>query len=289
MSANMKDIKNRINSVKNSSQITNAMNIVSSTKFKKFQNLTLKARDYSNTLDVLFKNLLEGLGNDKHILFKGKKEVKRIGIIVMTSDRGLCGGFNSNTIKKLDSMKKEFEKQGKTISLINVGRKSMEYARDNKIDVDSEYIQLIPELMFEKSKSISEDIVDYYLNDLYDEVYLIYSKFQSIINYELTVEKIMPFKLKDEHMSTKKSFFVFEPSKEEVLIKFIPKMLNIKIYQAMLENTASEHSARMNAMKSASDNAQELIDKLTLEYNRVRQAIITQELTEIVSGANALK
>lgn len=289
MSANMKDIKNRINSVKNSSQITNAMNIVSSTKFKKFQKLTLKARDYSNTLDILFKNLLEGLENDKHILFRGKKEVKRIGIIVMTSDRGLCGGFNSNTIKKLDSMKKEFEKEGKTISVINVGRKASEYARDNKIDVDSEYIQLIPELMFEKAKSISEDIVDYYLNDMYDEVYLIYSKFQSIINYELTVEKIMPFKLKDEHISTKKSFFVFEPSKEEVLIKFIPKMLNIKIYQAMLENTASEHSARMNAMKNASDNAQELIDKLTLEYNRVRQAIITQELTEIVSGANALK
>lgn len=287
MASNMKDIKARISSVKNSSQITNAMNIVSSTKFKKFQNLTLKARDYAESLDLAFKNLLEGLENDHHVLFSGKRKVKKIGIIVMTSDRGLCGGFNNNTLKKLSNMKKNFEKEGKVVSLITVGKKANDYAKRNDLEVDSEYSQLIPELMFEKAKTISSDVVDYYLSDFYDEVYLMYSKFRSIIAYELTVEKLLPFTVNKE--KGKRSNFIFEPNKEDVLVDFIPKMLNIKIYQAMLENTASEHSARMTAMKNASDNASELISNLTLEYNRVRQAIITQELTEIVGGAEALK
>lgn len=289
MSANMKDIKARINSIRNSSQITNAMNIVSSTKFKKYQLLTLKARAYANSLDDVFRNLLISLGQDNHILFNGKRNIKKVGIIVMTSDRGLCGGFNSSTLKKLQNMIDDFQKENKEVSLITIGKKAAEYARNRNLDVDGEYSQLIPELMFEKAKDISDDIVEYYLSNLYDEVYLIYSKFHSIINYELTVEKILPFKLEEKYRNGKHSDYIFDPNKEEVLVEFIPQMLNIKIYQAMLENTSSEHSARMTAMKNASDNAEALINNLTLEYNRVRQAAITQELTEIVGGAEALK
>jgi len=285
MSASTKEIKERINSIKNSSQITNAMNIVSSTKFKKYQILTLKSREYARTLDEAFENIVGSVSGKNHVLFDGKKEYKSIGLVVMTSDRGLCGGFNTNTLKKMQEYINRFTKQGKKVSVITIGKKARDYCSDKGIDVDSEYIQLIPETMFEKAKTISEDIVDNYLANKYDEVYLIYSKFVSVISYNLLDEKILPFEKKVEQKS---NIYDFEPNEEEVLVNFIPKMLNIKLYQALLENTASEHSARMTAMKNASENAQELIKKLTLEYNRIRQAKITQEINEIVGGAKAL-
>lgn len=286
MASNMKEIKERIDSVKNTSQITNAMNIVSSTKFKKFQELTLKSRDYSNALDIAFDNLVASLKGNKFVIFDGKPEIKRVGIVVMTSDRGLCGSFNSNTIRKLEEMQKKFRKEGKEVAVITIGKKAKDYAKTKDITVDSEYVQLIPETMFEKGKKISEDIVEFYLSDFYDEVYLIYSKFVSAIEYNIQVEKLLPIE-KKEGLPTKE--YMFEPSEEEVLNAFIPKVLNIKLYQSLLENAASEHSARMSAMKQANDNASEMIAKLTVQYNRERQGQITQELTEIIGGSEALK
>lgn len=285
MASGTKEIKERINSIKNSSQITNAMNIVSSTKFKKFQQLTLKTRAYSEALDRMFENIVGSMKGQSHILFDGKKNVKKIGLVVMCSDRGLCGGFNINALKKMQEYINKYTKEGKTVSVITIGRKAVDYCNEKDILVDSEYIQLIPETMFDKAKTIAADIVDYYLSDKYDEVYLIYSKFISVIEYELIDKKILPFK----EGNFKTNTYIYEPSEQDVLVEFIPQMLNIKLYQALLENTASEHSARMNAMKNASDNAQDLIKKLTLEYNRIRQTKITQEITEIVGGANSLK
>ena len=154
------------------------------------------------------------------------------------------------------------------------------------MSVDSEYIQLIPETMFEKAKKISEDVVEFYLNDFYDEVYLLYSKFVSAIEYNIQIEKILPIE-KKEGLPTKE--YIFEPSEEQVLREFIPKVLNIKLYQALLESSASEHSARMSAMRQANYNADEMIKKLTVQYNRERQGQITQELSEIVGGSEALK
>ncbi len=287
MSANTKEIKERINSIKNSRQITNAMNIVSSTKFKKYQNLTFKSREYSDALNVVFKNILSSVVGKNHVLFDGKKFVKRACIIVMTSDRGLCGSFNINAIKRLEKLTKKLKKDNKKVSVITVGKKIKDYCSDKDIDVDSEFIQLIPQTMFEKAKIISEDIVNNYLSDKYDEVYLIYSKFISVIEYRLIEEQLLPFAKSKEN--SEKVEYIFEPTEEDVLIDFIPKLLNIHLYQALLENTASEHSARMMAMKNASENAEELIKQLTLEYNRIRQAKITQEINEIVSGAQALK
>ena len=286
MAENMKEIKERIDSVKNTNQITNAMNIVSSTKFKKFQILTLKSREYSKTIETAFDNLVAGLKSHRYEIFDGKPEVKKIGIVVMTSDRGLCGRFNSYTLRKLEEMKKNFEKENKEVSVITIGKKAKDYCKSRNIAVDSEYTQLIPETMFEKGKKISEDIVQFYLNDFYDEVYMIFSRFVSAIEYNIQIEKILPIE-KKEGLPNKE--YMFEPSEEEDLRSFIPKVLNIKLYQSLLENSASEHSARMSAMKQASDNAEEMIRKLTVQYNRERQTMITQELSEIVSGSEALK
>ena len=282
MAANMKEIKERIDSVKNTSQITNAMNIVSSTKFKRFQVLTLKSRNYARAVNEAFDNLVASLTGNKFVIFDGKTEVKKVGIIVMTSDRGLCGSFNSNTFRRLESMKKEFQKEGKDVSVITIGRKAKEYCKNREINVDSEYTQMIPETMFETGKKISEDVVQFYLNDFYDEVYMIYSKFVSAVEYNIQVEKLLPIE-KKEGLPTKE--YVFEPSEEEVLNSFVPQVLNIKLYQSLLENSASEHSARMSAMKQANDNASEMIRNLEVQYNRERQGKITQELTEIISGS----
>ena len=282
MSANMKEIKERIDSVKNTSQITNAMNIVSSSKFKKFQVLTLKSRNYAYAVNEAFDNLVASLKGNKFVIFDGKPEVRRVGIIVMTSDRGLCGSFNSNTFRRLESMRKQFEKEGKDVSVVTIGRKAKEYCKNRDINVDSEYTQMIPETMFETGKKISEDVVQFYLNDFYDEVYMIYSKFVSAVEYNIQVEKLLPIE-KKEGLPTKE--YVFDPSEEEVLNSFVPQVLNIKLYQSLLENSASEHSARMSAMKQANDNASEMIRNLEVQYNRERQGKITQELTEIISGS----
>ena len=282
MAANMKEIKERIDSVKSTSQITNAMNIVSSTKFKRFQVLTLKSRSYARAVDEAFDNLVASLTGNKFVIFDGKSEVRRVGIIVMTSDRGLCGSFNSNTFRRLENMKKQFEKEGKEISVVTIGRKAKEYCKNRNINVDSEYTQMIPETMFETGKKISEDVVQFYLNDFYDEVYMIYSKFVSAIEYNIQVEKLLPIE-KKEGLPTKE--YVFDPSEEEVLNSFVPQVLNIKLYQSLLENSASEHSARMSAMKQANDNASEMIRNLEVQYNRERQGKITQELTEIIGGS----
>ena len=286
MGANMKEIKERIDSIKNTSQITNAMNIVSSTKFKKFQVLTLKSRKYAEAIDLAFDNLVASLKGNRFVIFDGKREVKKVGIVVMTSDRGLCGSFNSVTLRKLDEMIKRFKKEGKEVSVVTIGKKAKDYCKNREIQVDSEYVRLIPETMFEKGKKISEDITQFYLNDFYDEVYLIYSKFVSAIEYNIQIEKLLPIE-KKENLPTKE--YVFEPSEDQVLTAFIPKVLNIKLYQSLLENSASEHSARMSAMKQANDNAADMVKRLTVDYNRERQTMITQELTEIVSGSQALK
>ena len=286
MSANMKEIKGRIESIKSTSQITNAMNVVSSTKFKKFQALTLMTRSYAGAIERTLENVAGSLKSVHHVLFDGKKEVKKIGVIVMASDRGLCGGFNSNTFKELEKLINKYKSENVKVSVIAVGRKTRDYCKRRRINIDAEYIQMIPETMLEKAKDISENVVQFYLDDIYDEVYIIYSKFVSAIEFDLKLERLLPLERREASANEE---YIFEPSIEGVLRSLLPKSLNIQIYQSLLENTASEHSARMTAMKSASDNAKDIIEKLTLDYNRVRQSIITQEISEIVGGSEALK
>ncbi len=279
-----REIKTRIKGVQSTHQITNAMNIVSSTKFKKFSALVEKSRPYANSLHGVLKNLAAGLKAEKHPLLDGKEDVKKIGVIVMTSDRGLCGSFNSSTLKVLEKLRAD--NQEKEISVIAIGKKARDYCNKRDIDLKAEYIQLIPETMYEKAKEIGENIIEFFNEDIFDEVHMIYSKFHSAVNWELTTKKILPIERVEAEVNEP---YIFEPSQEYIMSSILPKYLNIDVYQAILENTASEHAARRQAMQSATDNAEEMIADLTLLYNRERQSAITQEISEIVGGAEALK
>lgn len=280
----MREIKRRIKSVKNTHQITKAMEMVASAKFKKFQGLVLNSRPYSEGIEGILSNIASGIKNQHHPLFEGKNEVKKIGVIAIASDRGLCGGYNSSVAKELKAL--GLENPDKEISIIAVGKKMVDYARKEKLDLKAEYIQLIPENMFEKAKELSENIVEFFNENIFDEVYIVYSKFLSAINSEVTRTRLLPL---EEPEVEENNNYIFEPSEEVIMDALLPKYLNIYIYQSILEATASEHSARMRAMKSASDNADDMVGKLTLSFNRARQASITQELSEIVAGADSLK
>ncbi|MBZ4683415.1 MAG: F-type H+-transporting ATPase subunit gamma [Fusobacteriaceae bacterium] len=281
--AKTKEIKTRIKSVQSTHQITNAMNIVSSTKFRRFSTMVENSRPYSEGVTRILSNVISSTKHLKHPLFDGKENVKKIAVIVMTSDRGLCGSFNSTAIKALEKIRKD--NPDKSISVIAVGKKIRDYARKRELDLKAEYIQLIPELMFDKAKEIAENIIEFYNEDIFDEVYMVYSKFYSAVRWEVTTKKMLPIERKE---SESKVPYIFEPSEEGILDTLIPKTLNIEIYQAILENTASEHAARRQAMQNATDNAEEMIADLTLQYNRERQAAITQEISEIVGGASAI-
>lgn len=282
--AGSNEIKDRIKSVQSTHQITKAMEIVSTTKFKKYAAIVQKSRPYSDSINQILKNIAAGIKGDRHLLFDGKKNVKRVGVIVMTSDRGLCGSFNSNILKKLEKFKRE--NVDKEVSVIAIGKKGRDYCLKRDYDVKAEYIQLISETMFEKAKEISENIVEYYYENIFDEVYVIYNKFVSALRCDLTMKRIIPI----ERVEIDKNIaYIFEPDVEKVLSSLLPKYLNIELYQAILENTASEHSSRKNSMKNATDNAEDMIKDLNLQYNRERQAAITQEISEIVGGAAALK
>jgi len=282
VAANIKEIKSRIKGVQSTHKITKAMEVVSSTKFKKFSKLVGESRPYSEAMDGILRNIATGIKNEKNSLFDGKAEVKKIGVVLMTSDRGLCGGFNSQTNKALERLKAE--NSDKKVSIIAVGKKGRDYCKKRDYDLKGEYIQLIPENMFDKAKEISENIVDFYLEDIFDEVYIIYSKFVSVVNSKLTTKRLIPI---EKVESESNDPYIFEPSAEYILSTLLPKYLNIVLYQAILDNTASEHAARKTAMKSATDNADELVESLTLQFNRARQAAITQEIAEIVSGSLA--
>lgn len=189
-----------------------------------------------------------------------------------------------DTIKSLEKLVKD--NKGKEVSVIAIGKKARDYCKKSNLDLKAEYIQLIPETMFDKAKEISENIVEFYKEDIFDEVYVIYNEFYSAIRWELSSKRLIPI----ERLEAEKNEpYIFEPSQEEILETLLPKYLNIQIYQALLENTASEHAARRQAMQNATDNAEEMIGNLTLQYNRERQSAITQEISEIVGGAEALK
>lgn len=297
--AGAKEIKGRIKSIQSTRQITKAMEIVSTTKFKKYSQMVIKSRAYEKGIKKILSRISYGVKSERHPLFDGREKIKRVALIVFSADRGLCGGFNTVVMKEVEKFLKT--NQDKQIELISIGRKSREYANKHGIEVKKEYIRVSEDVATTISTEIASFVVEQYQNKYYDEVHIIYNKFISALRYDLIMEKILPIdKIKKERIAEEKKLgltdeeldrrnnYIFEPSAEFVLSALLPRFINVQIFQAMLNNMASEHSARKNAMTSATDNADEMMKQLNLDYNRKRQASITQEITEIVGGASTL-
>ena len=281
--ASSKKIKTRIKSIQSTHQITKAMEIVSTTKFRRYSLLAKESQAFSDSIQKILTNISMGVKAEKHPLFDGRERVRNIGVIVVTSDRGLCGSFNSSTLKELEKFRKKHDDQH--IFIIPVGKKGRDYCEKRGYNVIQDYVGVDNYKMLTITEEISKVIVDRYRQEKLDEVYIIYNKFISALRSDLTLSKVIPItRLEGEENRG----YIFEPSAEEVLSSLLPRYIGVTVYQAVLNNTASEHSARKNAMKNANENAEDMIRQLDLKYNRERQAAITQEITEIVGGAEAL-
>ena len=284
--ANLKEIRNRIVSVSSTMQITSAMKMVSAAKLKKAQDAITSMRPYASKLNNLIQNLSSSLEPDMNSPFVSVREKNSILLVVITSNRGLCGAFNSNVIKKTRQLVEEFS--NKKVSLITIGKKGSEIlGKKDKIISTHDYI--FDDLNYKKADEISKEIMDSFKKELYDEVILVYNRFKNAATQIVETETFLPIEENLDEKSLKSPDYMFEPNQSEIVNELLPKALSIKFFKALRDSFASEHGARMTAMHKATDNATELRDQLKLTYNKARQAAITNEILEIVGGAEALE
>ncbi len=291
MPGNLKEVRNRIKSVGNTQQITKAMKMVSAAKLRKAQDKILQMRPYSNKLKDMMENIVSG--SDSTVIYANRREVKNVLLVVVTSDRGLCGGFNSNLLKlsrRTIQEKYAAQAQAGNVTVMPIGKKSYEYFRRLNHKTINDFWQLFSQLNFENSSAASKFLMDKFADGTFDAIEIIYSQFKNAATQIFNVENFLPIAPVKSDGSSKnlKTDFIFEPDKEELINFLIPKILNTQFFKVLLDSNASEHGARMTAMDKASENANEILKELRIMYNRARQAAITTELTEIVSGANAL-
>lgn len=284
--ANLKEIRNRITSVGSTMQITSAMKMVSAAKLKRAQDAILQMRPYANKLTELLVNLSSSLDSSEGGDFSVNREIKNVLLIPITSNRGLCGGFNANIIKQTISLINN-DYNDKTVSVISIGKKSSEYFRNNNYNVISSHDDIFSDLTYDSVAKIAEDIMQSYLDLKYDKVVLVYNQFKNAATQNVMSENYLPVESPEEEGAVIGDY-IFEPEKKEIIEQLIPKSLKTQLFKAVLDSHASEHGARMTAMHKATDNASELKKDLTLSYNKARQAAITAEILEIVGGAEAL-
>jgi F-type H+-transporting ATPase subunit gamma len=278
------DIRRRIRSVKNTQQLTKAMKTVSAAKLRRAQERVLSARPYANQLRHVLGDLAGRLENISHPLLDVRPE-KRILLVVVTADRGLCGGFNSNLTKAAQNFLREHTQE--EVRLFTVGRKGRDFFRRRKTNIVSEYTNFFSKVDVSHAKDIAQQLIDMYSKADVDAVYVIYNEFKSAIQQRIVVEKLLPLGSADLKDTESHVDYIFEQPPQEILNRLLPRYVEIEVYRALLESAAAEHGARMAAMDSASRNAGEMIESLTLNMNRVRQAAITREIIEVVSGAGA--
>ena len=288
----LKDLRNRISSVKSTKKITSAMKMVAAAKLKKAQDNAEKTRPYARKMSDIVNALVEN-NKSKEFKFSEKKtkKTRNILLIVCSADRGLCGGFNGSIIKFSKKLSEKIINDGGQVSYIFVGKKAYQslqrFCGESILDFFSDIAN--PSIKFELASSIRDKILELFLNDSMDECYLIYTEFKSAISQTVQSLKLLPLKaLETNDKNSSNKSYDFEPSEEEILNEIIPKNIAIQIHTALLENLASEQGSRMTAMDNATRNANDMIDNLTLFYNRSRQALITKELIEIISGAEAV-
>lgn len=289
--ANLKEIRIRISSTISTQQITKAMKLVSATKLRKAQGAITQMRPYSNKLFGMLANLAGSVEDASLAKYFENREVKKVMIIVLTSDRGLCGAFNSNVIKKTRSLiENKYAHLGKeNITLLCVGKKGAEFFTKLGYNVNIQYRDTFQNLSAEVGFNVGDAIFDYFLSGKYDRVDLVYNQFKNAATQIVKDDQYLPVDIDSLEASESNVSYIFEPSKVEILNDLIPRALKTKLYSAMLDSFASEHGARMVSMDKATENAGELLKQFRLKYNQARQAAITNEISEIVGGAAALE
>lgn len=292
MAGQLKEVRNRIKSVQNTQQITKAMKMVSAAKLRKAQDSIIQMRPYARKLQEVLSNIVSGADAGLEGGLSTERPVEKVLFIVITSDRGLCGAYNANIIKLAKStIQEKYASQAAkgNVSIWAIGKKGYEHFQKNRFEVEDEHKDIFLNLTFESVQACSRAAVKAFETKQFDVVELVYSEFKNAATQIFTVERFLPIPKIAPKKGAKKTDFIFEPAREELVAELMPKILNTQLYKAVLDANASEHGARMTAMDKATENANELLKNLKISYNRARQAAITTELTEIVSGAAALK
>jgi F-type H+-transporting ATPase subunit gamma len=287
----LQSLRRKIGAIKNTQKITKAMKMVAAAKLKRAQDRILAARPYGHKMRDVIANLSRRVNRSAHPLLQ-KRTGRTIEILIVTSDRGLCGAFNANIIRKAFEFIRDSEARGATVTLSVVGRKGREYFRRRPWPIRQQWLGVFDRLSYEHGIEIGQDLIESYTKGTFDELYVIYNEFKSAIQQRVIVEKFFPIESLDqpiEGLTPLGGSYLYEPDEDELLAALLPKHFQTQAYRVLLESSAAEQGARMAAMDGASRNAGEIIKKLTLYYNKTRQAAITKELMDIVGGAEALK
>ena len=287
----LKDLKNRIATVTSTRKITKAMQMVAAAKLRRAQDAAESARPYADRMSAVMSNLVSGVGDSESAprLLAGSGHSDVHLLILATSERGLCGGFNSSIVRLAKSHIADLQNSGKTVKIITVGKKGREQIKRDFADLIINHVDLseVKRISYGNAKSIADDVLARFSVEEFDICTIFYNEFKSVISQVPTALQLIPAVLK-ETSNIEDAFYEYEPDETEILAELLPRAMSTQIFTALLENGASEQGARMSAMDSATRNAGDMIDKLTIEYNRSRQAVITNELIEIISGAEAL-
>jgi F-type H+-transporting ATPase subunit gamma len=291
--ASLRDIRKRIASVRSTQQITKAMKMVATAKLRRAQEAIVATRPYAGRMRALLNRLAARTSDDAHPLL-ARRDPKKVEVVLFTSDRGLCGAFNMNLILRAERFMAEQKERTEERVLSFVGRKGRDYFRKRNALTRRERVNFFGKVDYPLAAGIGQELVDAYCGQKVDEIYLLYSEFRSAIQQRVVLKKILPIVPELPPPGTAETGmgavdYLYEPSENEILEKILPMYVEVQVYEALLESVASEYGARMTAMENATKNASEMIEKLTLSYNKARQAAITKELIEIVSGAEALK
>lgn len=288
----LKEVRTRIDSVKSTQQITSAMKMVSASKLRRAQNAILKMRPYASKLNEILQNLSTSIETSDENIYSQIRSEEKILFLSITSNRGLCGAFNANVIKETNRIIEErYNRQNDkgNVFVYAFGKKAVDFYTSKGYNVAGTNIEIFDDLNFENVTPIAEQLMLDFASKKFDKIEIVYNQFKNAATQELISEQYLPIQPKEEEVASLAADYIFEPNKEDIVREMIPKSLKIQLYKAILDSFASEHGARMTAMHKATDNAEELLKDLKLKYNKARQASITNEILEIVSGAEALK
>ena len=287
--ATLRDIKRRIKAVESTSKITKAMKMVAAAKFRKAQQRMLEMRPYADRMNGILSSLAGSAEGETHPLLMVRPR-KNIEVIVMTSDRGLCGAFNTNIMKAATRHIDELKREGYDVTIDIVGRKARDYYKRRGIEMSKTWTGIAGKISYANAQEIAAEIIENYTNETTDEVILVYNEFKSAIAQQVVISRLLPLSpIKAAEETLPIYNFIYEPSKQEIFSRLVPKNVEIQIFRALLESQASEEAARMAAMENATKAANDMIGSLTLQFNKARQASITKELMDIVGGVEAMK